>query len=219
MNEELEIYDYMTTKPFNVDWLIDEIASTRQKYGGKLQNNMYAYYIIKDYQHEIIEKGKILEALGYPQETRIKDKRINDILSLVLDLCEIIFLQFELEYQELLKADKGISYEEIINIHEKRIKNREACSTTRASKYMSRAIKEGFIIIEGNHYKWTLKRKSSLAYFLHQIYNPDGTGEIPYTGLEDIFNVTRLDRAVDQMLSAKNPQKWRDEIDNKIFYD
>ena len=59
--------------------------------------------------------------------------------------------------------------------------------------------------------------KKSGAYIVQEIYNPDGSGRIPYKELEAIFGINRLDSSVTQLITAKKPQKWRVEVDKKIF--
>lgn len=96
------------------------------------------------------------------------------------------------------------------------------CMTDRATKYFNRAINVGWMEKTTNGYKWKWgepRGKARLGYFLKNIYNPDGCNHIPYKGLENLFGVKRLDISIDQTMIAKNPQKWREEIDDKIFYD
>lgn len=96
------------------------------------------------------------------------------------------------------------------------------CMTDRATKYFERALKNNLMTKEGNKYKWLWgepRGKVRLAYFLHEVYNPRGIDAIPYKNLQNLFGVTRLDVAVEQAMNPKSPQKWREEIDNTIFYD
>lgn len=93
--------------------------------------------------------------------------------------------------------------------------------TEREKKYFAKAIEAGLMEKKGNeNYKWLHNNgmKASLAYFLNRVFNPKGTTQIPYQRLEVLFGVTRLDTALDQVLTAKKPQKWRKEIDT-IFDD
>lgn len=92
--------------------------------------------------------------------------------------------------------------------------------TEREKKYFAKAIEAGLMQETGTGYKWIYQSgsKASLAYFLKRIYNPDGLRETPYKKLEAHFSVTRLDRATQQLLEAKNVQKWRGKID-ELFQD
>ena len=92
--------------------------------------------------------------------------------------------------------------------------------TEREKKYFAKAIEAGLMEKTDSSYKWLHNNelKASLGYFLNRVFNPKGTTQIPYQRMENLFNVTRLDTATDQALTAKNPQKWRKEID-AIFDD
>ncbi len=69
-------------------------------------------------------------------------------------------------------------------------------------------------------YKWLYNNgsKASLAYFLYKLFNPNGTGQIPYQRLNKLWGVTRLDSALTQALNAKHAQQWRTQIDS-LFTD
>ena len=86
----------------------------------------------------------------------------------------------------------------------------------RAIKCFERAINEGWAEKTCYGYKWKIE-KIKLAYIVQEIYNPDGSGRIPYKELEAIFGINRLDSSVTQLITAKKPQKWRVEVDKKIF--
>lgn len=87
--------------------------------------------------------------------------------------------------------------------------------TEREKKYFAKAIEAGLMEKDGENYRWLHNNgmKASLGYFLNRVFNPKGTAQIPYQRMENLFNVTRLDTAIDQALTAKKPQKWREEID------
>mgnify|MGYP004523264295 CR=1 FL=1 len=80
----------------------------------------------------------------------------------------------------------------------------------------NKAVENGMAEITKDGYKWIYNNgtKASLSYFLHKVFNPKGTGRLPFQALEKLWNVTRLDSALAQVLSAKKPQKWRNQIDN-----
>lgn len=87
--------------------------------------------------------------------------------------------------------------------------------THKEALYFEKAIKAGLMEQSGNGYRWLHNRslKASLGYFLNRIFNPKGTAQIPYSYLETLFGVTRLDTSIDQALNPKKPQKWRKDID------
>lgn len=92
--------------------------------------------------------------------------------------------------------------------------------TEREKKYFAKAIEAGLMQEAETGYKWTYQdgNKASLAYFLQKVFNPDGLRKTPYKEMEALFSVTRLDRATQQLLEAKNTQKWREKID-ELFRD
>lgn len=127
-----------------------------------------------------------------------------DFYDLCSELCTQI-VAFMNKYRENTKPHKGV-----------------CIITERAKKYFSRAIDAGFMTETDTGYKWISggnRGKVRLAYFLHQIYNPEGVESIPYKQLEALFGVNRLDSSVDGALNTKRPQGWRKEIESKIFYD
>ena len=79
-----------------------------------------------------------------------------------------------------------------------------------------KAINSGMAEKTEDGYKWLYNNgsKASLAYFLYKLFNPNGTGQIPYQRLNKLWNVTRLDSALSQTLNAKNPQRWRTQIES-----
>ena len=91
--------------------------------------------------------------------------------------------------------------------------------TNKEALYFEKAIKAGLMEKSGNGYRWLHNRglKASLGYFLNRIFNPKGTAQIPYSYLETLFGVTRLDTSIDQALNPQKPQKWRKDID--ILFD
>lgn len=84
--------------------------------------------------------------------------------------------------------------------------------------YYNKAIKKKMAQESENGYKWLYNNgsKASLAYFLNKIFNPDGTGQIPFKKLDALWGVSRLDSALDKAINVKNPQQWRIDID-KLF--
>ncbi len=98
---------------------------------------------------------------------------------------------------------------------EQLIRNRCDLPSDREIKYFARAVEAGLMRESNGGYTWLHKggRKASLGYFIHEVFNPKGTEQIPYQRLEKLFNITRLDVALDQAINSKTPQKWRPEID------
>ena len=78
-----------------------------------------------------------------------------------------------------------------------------------------KAIERGLMEKTDSGYRWLHNNgmKASLGYFLKRVFDPNGTTPIPYQRMENLFNVSRLDSAIDKALTAKKPQKWRIEID------
>ena len=79
-----------------------------------------------------------------------------------------------------------------------------------------KAINSGMAEKTEDGYKWLYNNgsKASLAYFLYKLFNPNGTGQIPYQRLNKLWNVTRLDSALSQTLNARHPQRWRTQIES-----
>ncbi len=95
--------------------------------------------------------------------------------------------------------------------------------TDRARKYINRAIECGFITITDTRLKWTMGGNrgalAQLGYFVEKVYCPNNIEDLPESAINALFGVVRIGSAITQMHSAKKPQKWRSEIDSKIFYD
>ena len=121
----------------------------------------------------------------------------------------------------IIQLNRGISL--IFEFTQEQTKNvLNKCMTDRAIKYFERALENGFMTKADNKYKWLWgepRGKVRLAYFLHEIYNPKGIESIPYKSLEVLSKTKRLDVAVEQAINPKKPQRWREAIDNLVFYD
>ena len=91
-------------------------------------------------------------------------------------------------------------------------------NTDRAKEIFAKAVKAGYMEKTATGYKWLYNSgsKASLAYFIMQVFSPDNTKQIPFKALGQLFDVTRLDRALDQATTAKKPQQWRGAIDNLL---
>lgn len=95
------------------------------------------------------------------------------------------------------------------------VKNNSLSKLTKAEvEYYGKAVKSGMAEKTEDGYKWKYNNgsKASLAYFLYKLFNPNGTGRIPFKKLNTIWGVTRLDSALSQVISGR--QKWKDEINN-----
>ena len=101
-------------------------------------------------------------------------------------------------------------------------------NTQKARKTFALAIGKGWMRRqpEGG-YEWLgvgkNGHKAKLAYLCAKVYgyqytaNRGNVGDnVPYDDLEKLFNVTRLDRAMQQVFEAKKPQLWRQQIDKII---
>ena len=91
-------------------------------------------------------------------------------------------------------------------------------NTDRAKEIFAKAVKAGYMEKTATGYKglYNSGSKASLAYFIMQVFSPDNTKQIPFKALGQLFDVTRLDRALDQAATAKKPQQWRGAIDNLL---
>ena len=88
--------------------------------------------------------------------------------------------------------------------------------TEREKQYYEKAITQGMAIKTDSGYKWLYcsGSKVSLVYFLSKVFCPKGVEQIPFKGLNNLWGVSRLDSANDQLANAKKPQRWRQHIDN-----
>ena len=101
-------------------------------------------------------------------------------------------------------------------------------NTQKAQKTFAKAIANGWIVRKPDGgFEWLgTDRKGSkaqLSYLCAKVYGyqynvtKGNVGEnVPYEALERLFNVTRLDRAMQQTFEAKKPQRWRGTIDQII---
>ena len=88
----------------------------------------------------------------------------------------------------------------------------------RAKKAFVKAVEAGYMEKTATGYKWLYANasKASLGYFIMKVYSPENTKQIPFKALEGVFDVKRLDRAVEQATNVKKPQPWREQIDNLL---
>ena len=87
--------------------------------------------------------------------------------------------------------------------------------TEREKEYYNKAITKGMAKKTQTGYKWIYCKGNvtSLAFFLEKIFAPKGVGIVPNKRLENLWSVSRLDRAFDRNRTVKKPQEWRFEIE------
>lgn len=100
--------------------------------------------------------------------------------------------------------------------------------TQKAQKTFVKAIEKGWMQLKlDGSIVWlgigNRANKAQLAYLCAKVYGYRYTADrgnigdrVPYEALESIFNVTRLDRATQQVFESVKPQRWREQIDRII---
>ncbi len=86
------------------------------------------------------------------------------------------------------------------------------------NKYYERAIKCGFMEKVEAGFRWVNGGNVRLGYFCSKVYN----NPRPINKLEDRFNVKKLSASISQAeyeAKRKDVIAWRNDIDNKIFFD
>lgn len=95
--------------------------------------------------------------------------------------------------------------------------------TPRARKYIARAVECSYAKLKPTGFEWRDSGKRGalvqLGYFVEMVYCPTNTEEVPEQAINKLFGVNRISSAIAQAHNAKKPQKWRAEIETKIFYD
>lgn len=89
-------------------------------------------------------------------------------------------------------------------------------NTPTAQKAFANAIKHGYISRTATGYKWANGKPSQLAYFLYVVYCPTLQEEYQETAYNKLFGVTRLLANLTQVLNAKHPQRWRQDIESLL---
>lgn len=170
------------------------------------------------------ESGRYILGIRNIEESR-KRIYITKLLLKLRDINEKIKngdfnIGYRYTYEEIqnMKDDRQKIYNTLckeLNISVKEEENLQSIMTENEKKYFTKAIDAGLMEEVENGYEWLHNKgmKASLGYFLHKVFNPNGTARIPYRFVESLFNESRLDRAIDQALIVKQPQKWRKEID------
>lgn len=100
--------------------------------------------------------------------------------------------------------------------------------TQKAQKTFAKAIEKGWMQLKlDGSIVWlgfgNRPSKAQLAYLCAKVYGYRYTTDrgnigdrVPYEALERLFNVTRLDRATQQVFESSKPQLWRKQIDGII---
>ena len=164
--------------------------------------------------------SEVCKGFEYHICRKIQEKGISnqDLKPVFQAVCLFVALKNEQKIIEEELLLLGVNVE--LNQEQPLLKQRQTASkkqkeTERERKYFAKAIEAGLMEKTDRGYKWLHNNgmKASLGYFLNRVFNPKGTTQIPYQRMENLFNVSRLDTALDQALTAKKPQKWRKEID------
>lgn len=82
--------------------------------------------------------------------------------------------------------------------------------TEREIKYYGKAIEAGMAKKTEQGYRW-LGSNVSFGYFINKVHRPKATERLPYKRMEKLWNIKRLDSAVNQ--SADWKQKRKKDID------
>lgn len=97
----------------------------------------------------------------------------------------------------------------------------DGLNTDKAKKYFARAIEAGYMTRDKNGYKWEYggnKGQIRLGYFCYKVFDQPR----PINCLEALFGVKKLSSSITNASYKPNTagaNRWRKEIDNKIFYD
>lgn len=137
--------------------------------------------------------------LGEKKPSPLSDRLYYIIASLFIPLAELNLYRIEEEEKRAKQKKKFRSKEP-----------KQEPSTPRAKEAFKNAIQKGFMEKNESGYRWLYDggSKASLAFFLTNVYNPDGARRTPYKALERLFNAKYLASASDQQSIAKKPQKW-----------
>lgn len=189
--------------------------NNKQKYYELIFN---AYNELKDYEQVIKEDyNSLTEREWFCRSEECK------AVEAMYYICKVYHDEIEYITEDIGLGQKSGKADDIKNrlSSEWQAKLKPQQETEREKKYFAKAIEAGLMEKKDDKiYKWLHNNgmKASLAYFLKRVFNPKGTTRIPYKRLEVLFAVTRLDTALDQVLTAKKTQKWIKEIDT-IFDD
>lgn len=219
--ESIDVYNYLEYKTggFNEDKIKIVLNEMEMYYTLEYRDEMYCRA-----REKYIREGKAIPQIKINNKlTHYQDEYLDDEDAMI---------------KEMLGPGAEFFYHMAIGLLKSKIKSGTALDrqnttpqgldvpseldTPRAREYFQKAEEAGFIAKTSTGYKWTLNAGrgalSQLAYFCSRVYCPDNVGELPETALNKLFGVSRIGAALTQVNNAKQPQKWRIEID-RIFED
>ena len=90
--------------------------------------------------------------------------------------------------------------------------------TDNERQVFERAIRHGYMVREGNGYKWQ-RKPVMLAYLIIHLYWRINGYRVPERAVHDLFGVQRIGNHIRRMLDAKKTQKWQETMDRDLFSD
>lgn len=120
-----------------------------------------------------------------------------------------MFCELDQEANEILKIYDYVFPNSKADDTESNKKKHEEL-TEREIKYYGKAIEAGMAKKTEQGYRW-LGSKVSFGYFINKVHRPKATERLPYKRMEKLWNIKRLDSAVNQ--SADWKQKRKKDID------
>ncbi len=161
----------------------------------------------------------------YDELLRVRNWYLNTVYKLPYEAIENSEYYIHPETGEV----RNSKTQEVLQAPKKSTGSSEELYTDEAQKAFAKAIEKGWIEKSTTWLKWLgtdgKGKKAELAYLCARIYgyiystnNGNVGNNVPYEALNNLFRVTRLDRAVQQVFEAKRPQLWRKRID-EIFQD
>lgn len=210
----IQLWEYAKALDYGTDVYMggDEYCQTQNV------NNRKEYYrVIFDAYNELKNHEKYIEEDYnlYMEKERVsfipyRSEECKAVVAMFW-ICKSYHDEIEYIVEELNLCQKS----EKSNIKKKERLEYISVKTEREKKYFAKAIEAGLMGKTDRGCRWLHNNglKASLGYFLNRVFNPKGTTQIPYQRMENIFNVSRLDVAIDQAINTKRPQKWRKEID------
>lgn len=178
---------------------------------------------LDEMQVENLEKDLEIESLSYslnkPNLYSRESERLDEVITYICKRYNIIPGKEEKEQQRGKKESQ----------QEKTLKDLlpDNLKTDEAVKIFQRAIDAKMIEMTATGLRWVQigdrGKDTQLAYFCSKIfgyiyngYNGNKGDRVPYTELETLFGVSRMDRATQRAYQVNKPQWWRGAID-KLF--
>lgn len=151
----------------------------------------------------------------YTTETNVAYCKKEDLINsfLILNRCNqklANILPIPAREKKRLLEERENAFREIQNTITPQLKTIQG--TDREVRAYQKAIYRGWITQTTNGYKWH-KTKAQLAYFANKLYCPTNKEKMPYKAIEELFDVRRMDSAVNALFNNKKEQKWSEEID------